>query len=91
MCSTLSRHCLPLFQAAEAIAAFSLDSPSKPPAPKRCLVDDKKRSVSPDTLVEESDSEEDEFHVLRTKFVGEVDLPECESSSRAIYVLFNSL
>lgn len=52
------------------------------------MIDDRKRSVSPNTPGEESDSEEDELHVLRTKFVGEVDLPECKSSSRAIYSTF---
>jgi len=67
-----------LFQAAEAIAAFSLDSPSKPPSPKEPLLDDKRLSISPDSLVGNPDSEEDEFKVLRAKFVGEVDLPECK-------------
>ena len=68
----------PLSQAAEAIAAFSLDSPSKL---QECLLDDRKRSVSPDTLGEESDQEQNDIAALRTKFVGEVDLPECKFSS----------
>ncbi|KAI9574564.1 ribonucleotide reductase small subunit [Boletus coccyginus] len=82
----------PSKKAAEAIAAFSLDSPSKPPSPKEPLLDDKKRSISPDSLVDDPDSEEDEFEVLRAKFVGEVDLPECEEpllkESRRRFVLF---
>lgn len=66
----------PLFKTAEAIAVFSLDTPSKYPSPKKPLLDAKKRSVSLDSLVDNSDSEEDEFEVLRTKFVGDMDLPE---------------
>lgn len=80
----------PLSQAAEAIAAFSLDSPSKPPSPKESLLDDRKRSVSPDTLGDGSDSEEDEFEVLRTKFVGEIDLPESKSCPTCHLVVIHS-
>ena len=62
----------------EAIAAFSLDTPLKQHLPKEPLLNDKKRSVSPDTVSDESDSEQDKFDVLRTKFFGEADLPECK-------------
>ena len=41
------------------------------------LIDDWKCSVSPDML-SESDYEQDDLLTLCTKFVGEVDLPECE-------------
>ncbi|KAF8138591.1 ribonucleotide reductase small subunit [Boletus edulis] len=82
----------PSKKAAEALAAFSLDTPTKAPLPKMPLIDDKKRSLSPDTLADESDSEQDELDDLRTKFVGEVDLPECEEpllkASRRRFVLF---
>ena len=86
---TLSRPLSPLLQAAQAFAAFSLNSPSKPPS-KEYLLDDKKLSVSPKTLGDESDSEEDDFSVLRTKFVGEVDLPECKLLSLYHPTLLNS-
>ncbi|KAN0078358.1 Ribonucleotide reductase, small chain domain containing protein [Tylopilus felleus] len=76
----------------EAIAAFSLDTPSKPHLPKEPLLDDKKCSVSPDTISDKSDSEQDKFDVLHTEFFSEVDLPECEEpllkESRCQFVLF---
>ncbi|KAG6335530.1 hypothetical protein ID866_3560 [Astraeus odoratus] len=82
--------CTPSQKAAASIAAFSLDSPKKP-SEKHALIDDKKRSVSPDTLADGSSDEED-LDVLRRKFVGEVDLPECEEpllkESRRRFVLF---
>ncbi|KAI9566492.1 ferritin-like superfamily [Boletus coccyginus] len=62
------------------------------PTREKPLLDDKKRSISPDSLVDDPGSEEDEFEVLRAKFVGEVDLPECEvpllKVSRRRFVLF---
>ena len=62
----------------EAIAAFSLDTPYKPHLPKEPLLNDKKRSVSPNTISNESDSEQDKFDVLHIEFFSEVDLPECK-------------
>ncbi|KAN0092602.1 hypothetical protein V8E55_003386 [Tylopilus felleus] len=67
----------PSKKAVEAIAAFTLDTPSKPHLLKEPLLNDKKCSVSPNTVSDESYSEHDKFDVLHTKF-GEVDLPECE-------------
>lgn len=49
---------------------FSLESPTKKPAAKK-IVDDERRSTSPDTIADEAELDE-----LRKKFVGEVDLPE---------------
>ena len=76
--------------ALEAIAAFSLDTTSKPHLPKEPLLDDRKCSVSPDTVSDESDSEPDELDVLHTKFVGEVDLSKCmfiSSCGRSSFIL----
>ncbi|KAG6334246.1 hypothetical protein ID866_4837 [Astraeus odoratus] len=84
----------PSKKAAAAIEAFSLDSPSKPLRSTTPVLDDKKRSVSPDTLEEEaSEAElEDDLDALRNRFVGEIDLPECEEpllkESRRRFVLF---
>ncbi|KAI9572467.1 hypothetical protein HD554DRAFT_1983098, partial [Boletus coccyginus] len=59
---------------------------------KKPLLDDKKRSVSLDSLVDNPDSEEDEFEVLRTKYVGDMDLPEREepllNEFRCRFILF---
>ncbi|KAG6374268.1 ribonucleotide reductase [Boletus reticuloceps] len=89
---TLLASFLTPFQTAEAITAFSLDTPTKAPLPKKPFIDDKKCSSSPNTLADESDLEQDELDVLHTKFVGEVDLPECEElllkESRCRFVLF---
>ncbi|KAN0094629.1 Ribonucleotide reductase, small chain domain containing protein, partial [Tylopilus felleus] len=83
---------LTFLQAVEAIAAFSLDTPYKPHLSKEPLLNDKKRSVSPDTISNESDSEQDKFDVLHIEFFSEVDLPECEEpllkESRRQFVLF---
>ncbi|KAG6372941.1 ribonucleotide reductase [Boletus reticuloceps] len=69
-----------------------LDTPTKAPLQKKPFIDDKKRFSSPDTLADESDSEQDEVDVLCTKFVGEADLPESEEpllkESRGRFVLF---
>ncbi|KAH7916210.1 ferritin-like superfamily, partial [Hygrophoropsis aurantiaca] len=88
----------PSKKAAAAIAAFSLTTPTKvsKKAQSPVLVDDKRRSVSPDSLEDEqseSDEEpEDDLEVLRKKFVGEVDLPESEEpllkDSKRRFVLF---
>ncbi|KAI9455420.1 beta subunit of ribonucleotide reductase [Boletus coccyginus] len=50
----------------------------KPPSLKKPLLDDKKHSISPDSLIDNPSSEKDEFEVLHAKFIGEVDLSECE-------------
>jgi ribonucleoside-diphosphate reductase subunit M2 len=60
-------HCL---KAAAALQAISLESPIKPT--KKPIIDDARRSSSPDSEVEKK---EDEL-VLRKRFVGDVDLPE---------------
>ncbi|KAL4074118.1 ribonucleotide reductase [Scleroderma yunnanense] len=84
----------PSKKVAVAIEAFSLDSPRKYRPNEKPVLDEKKRSVSPDTHSEEaSDVEtEDDLEALRKKFVGEVDLPECEEpllkDSRRRFVLF---
>ena len=79
VCS-IHTYCVPshLFSGHGSHCCFSLDTPSKPHLPKEPPLDDKKRSVCPDTVSDESDSEQDKFDVLRTRFFGEVDLPECK-------------
>lgn len=75
----------PSKKAAAALEAFSLRTPTKH------IIDDKKRSESPDTLADNV-SDEDDLDTLRQKFVGEIDLPECEEpllkESRRRFVLF---
>ncbi|KAH7918485.1 hypothetical protein BV22DRAFT_1134554 [Leucogyrophana mollusca] len=69
-------------KAAAAIAAFSITTPTK--ASKKstspALIDDKRRSASPDSLddeeSQESEEPREELEALRKKFVGGVDLPE---------------
>ncbi|KAH7887842.1 ribonucleotide reductase small subunit [Phlebopus sp. FC_14] len=84
----------PSKKAAAAFAAFSLDSPTKSSVKKAViLIDDKKRSVSPNSDEHPSDVEaEDDLTALRKKFVGEVDLLECEEpllkESKRRFVLF---
>ncbi|KAG2135937.1 ferritin-like superfamily, partial [Suillus bovinus] len=81
----------PSKKAAAALANISLDSPTKPSADDEdtlpVLIDDRKRSVSPD-----SQDAEDELEELRKKFVGEIDLPESEEpllkESKRRFVLF---
>ncbi|KAF7289424.1 Ribonucleotide reductase small subunit [Mycena chlorophos] len=73
----------PSKQAAAKLAAATLASPAK--MPKLDLVDDKRRSTSPE-------SDEDALETLRAKFVGDVTLPESEEpllkESRRRFVLF---
>lgn len=80
----------PSKKAAAALANISLDSPTKPSHDEDTLpvlIDDRKRSVSPD-----SQDAEDELEELRKKFVGEIDLPESEEpllkESKRRFVLF---
>ncbi|KAG5219981.1 Ribonucleotide-diphosphate reductase [Salix suchowensis] len=80
----------PSKKAASALAAFSLESPTKPSAKKATLVDDKKRSTSPDTVGDEEDELDETFlgeslEELRKKFVGDVELPESESCILEIF------
>ncbi|KIJ20157.1 hypothetical protein PAXINDRAFT_67250 [Paxillus involutus ATCC 200175] len=83
----------PSKKAAEAIAALSFASPTKLHKKPNVVIDDRKRSVSPDTLVDEDEiEEEDDIQILRKKFVGEVDLPQSEEpllkESKRRFVLF---
>jgi ribonucleoside-diphosphate reductase subunit M2 len=48
------------------------------------LIDDRKRSVSPD-----SPNAEDELEELRKKFVGEIDLPESQWLHNIYELIFN--
>jgi ribonucleoside-diphosphate reductase subunit M2 len=86
----------PSKKAAAALEKFSLDSPTKAKISKPQFADDRERSTSPNT--EEGDVEKlspenaDELEILRTKFVGEVNLPESEEpllkESQRRFVLF---
>lgn len=52
---------------------MALTTPTKPSKKSAvALVDDSRRSESPDTVT----SEEEELEALRCQFVGDVDLPE---------------
>ncbi|KAG2146719.1 ribonucleotide reductase small subunit [Suillus clintonianus] len=86
----------PSKKAAAALASITLNSPTKP-LDKDTLpvfIDDRKRSVSPDSENAEAleNEDEDELEELRKKFVGEIDLPECEEpllkESKRRFVLF---
>ncbi|KIK99262.1 hypothetical protein PAXRUDRAFT_822955 [Paxillus rubicundulus Ve08.2h10] len=83
----------PSKKATEAIAALSFASPKKLHKRPDVVIDDRKRSVSPDTLIDEDEiGEEDDIQILRKKFVGEVDMPESEEpllkESKRRFVLF---
>ncbi|KAJ7095278.1 ribonucleotide reductase small subunit [Mycena belliarum] len=78
----------PSKQAAAKFSGISLDSPSKKsakPIPRLDLVDDARRSTSPE-------SDDDNIAELRKKFVGDIMLPESEEpllkESRRRFVLF---
>ncbi|KAF5341518.1 hypothetical protein D9758_012588 [Tetrapyrgos nigripes] len=81
---------------ASQIDSFSIESPTKKSklTAKLELIDDRRRSTSPKSLgdEEEAHEEEDNLEVLRTKFVGEVDLPESEEpllqETKRRFVLF---
>lgn len=76
----------PSKKAAAALQAISLESPIKPT--KKPIIDDARRSSSPDSEVEKK---EDEL-VIRKRFVGDVDLPESQEpllmESKRRFVLF---
>ncbi|EIW82404.1 ribonucleotide reductase small subunit [Coniophora puteana RWD-64-598 SS2] len=86
----------PSKKAAEALANFSLETPTKTKLSKKTpLVDDKRRSNSPDTLGSETSDDveaRDPLEELRTKFVGDINLPESEEpllkESKRRFVLF---
>jgi ribonucleoside-diphosphate reductase subunit M2 len=65
------------------LEAFSLASPSKPlhkDMDALPVIDDRKRSISPDSEKAEGPEveEEGDLEELRKKFVGEIDLPESQ-------------
>lgn len=72
---------------AAQLEKFSFITPTKPSKKDEddsfpvVLLDDKQRSVSPDTIgdaSEPAEEAEDDLEELRKKFVGEIDLPESE-------------
>ena len=62
---------LPCLKAAAALQAISLESPVKPTKKPTPIIDDARRSSSPDSEVEKIEELD-----LRKRFVGDVDLPE---------------
>ncbi|PPQ67823.1 hypothetical protein CVT26_007070 [Gymnopilus dilepis] len=76
----------PSKKAAAALAAFSLETPTKP---SKKIIDDERLPESPKSLIDSLDSIHNEFE---RKYVGEVDLPESEEpllkESRRRFVLF---
>ncbi|EAU84682.1 ribonucleotide reductase small subunit [Coprinopsis cinerea okayama7 len=81
----------PSKKAAAALAAFSLESPTKPSKKvSQPIIDDERLPESPKSITEEESV--DELTLLRRKFVGEVDLPESEEpllkESKRRFVLF---
>ncbi|KAJ3567786.1 hypothetical protein NP233_g6136 [Leucocoprinus birnbaumii] len=76
----------PSKKAAAALAAFSLETPTK--ASKKPVIDDERLPESPESVTDT----QGELAQLRKKFVGEVDLPESEEpllkESRRRFVLF---
>jgi ribonucleoside-diphosphate reductase subunit M2 len=70
-------------KAAAALQAISLESPIKPVQKLDSVIDDARRSPSPDSESEKGECEE---LGLRKRFVGDVDLPESASfASRVIH------
>lgn len=64
-----------LLQVAVAVKAFSLSSPAK--STENSSVDNK--DALPSVEIPDEKSVEEDLDVLRKKFVGEIDLPECKS------------
>jgi ribonucleoside-diphosphate reductase subunit M2 len=79
-CSTSSQ---PAFQAAAALQAISLESPTKPIQKPVPVIDDTRRSPSP---LSETEKTEDQELDVRKRFVGDVDLPESRSANCASYL-----
>ncbi|KAI0069125.1 ribonucleotide reductase small subunit [Artomyces pyxidatus] len=90
----------PSKKAAAALQAFSLESPTKPQknAVAAPLIDDRRRSHSPDSDEVEAERDqleedgEEELEEYRKRYVGEVDLPESQEplliESKRRFVLF---
>jgi hypothetical protein len=73
----------PTSQAAAALQAISLESPTKPIQKLAPVIDDTRRSPSP--LSESEKTEEQELD-LRKRFVGDVHLPESMSTNCVSYL-----
>jgi len=63
----------PSKKAAAALQAISLESPIKTVTKPTSVIDDARRSLSPDSVIEKDEHQESD---LRKRFVGDVDLPE---------------
>ncbi|ETW84396.1 hypothetical protein HETIRDRAFT_458167 [Heterobasidion irregulare TC 32-1] len=64
----------PSKKAAAALQAFSLESPVKSSLVQKPVLDDARRSHSPDSV--EDSAETEDVEEFRKRFIGEVDLPE---------------
>jgi ribonucleoside-diphosphate reductase subunit M2 len=78
----------PASQAAAALQAISLESPTKPVRKLAPIIDDARRSSSP--LSETEKSEERELD-LRKRFVGDIHLPESTSVNFVSYCVSRPL
>jgi hypothetical protein len=76
----------PVCQAAAALQAISLESPTKPTQKSAHVIDDTRRSPSP---LSETEKTEDQELDLRNRFVGDVDLPESMSATCVGYSFLN--
>lgn len=74
-------------QAAAALQAISLESPTKPTQKSVPIIDDTRRSFSPLSETEKTEGEE----LDRKRFVGDVDLPESMSTYGVGYLFLNVL
>jgi|SRR6267154_4665148 len=68
----------PASQAAAALQAISLASPTKPIQKPAAVIDDARRSPSP---LSDAEKAEDQGSDIRKRFVGDVDLPESMSAN----------
>jgi hypothetical protein len=80
----LCSQCAP--QAAAALQAISLESPTKPAQKPAAVIDDTRRSYSP---LSETEKTEDQESDHRKRFVGDVDLPESTSTNFVSYLFLN--
>ncbi|EEB94399.1 hypothetical protein MPER_06792, partial [Moniliophthora perniciosa FA553] len=88
----------PSKKATAALQAFSLESPTKKTTQKvASIIDDKRRSISPASLLDDETEEQEEkgaedLEELRKQFVGDIELPESEEpllkESKRRFVLF---
>jgi hypothetical protein len=67
-------------QAAAALQAISLESPTKSVQKPAAIVDDMRRSPSPLSETEKTEEQESDH---RKRFVGDIDLPESMSANSA--------